>query len=327
MSDLSTRYMGLRLKNPIIISSSRLTYDLEKVKQAEKAGAGAVVLKSLFEEQIVHDTQRMIGEMNFDASTDAYDYLRGSGKDYYLNEYLSLVEEAKKAVCIPVIASINCIGGGQWIEYAERFEKVGADALELNVFIIPADLNTDSATIEDAYLSILKKVKKKVSIPVSLKLGSHFSGMAHVMNKLADAGADGLVLFNRFYKPQIDIDHLTIKPAQIYSVPEEMALTLQWIAILSGKLATDLAANTGIYSGGDVIRQLLAGAKAVEICSAFMKEGIGKVEVFLSEIESWMNKKGFSSIDDFRGKMSQEELEHPEVYERSQYIKAIVGIE
>lgn len=327
MSDLSTTYLGLQLKNPIVVSSSRLTYDLEKVKKCEEAGAGAVVLKSLFEEQIVHDTERMVGDMNFDASTDAYDYLRGASKDYYLNEYLGLVEEAKKAVSIPVIASINCLSDGRWIEYAERFEKVGADALELNVFIIPTDPNTDSTTVENAYYSILGKVKKRVSIPVALKLGSHFSGMAHVMNGLAEAGADGLVLFNRFYKPGIDIEKMELKPSHIYSGSEEMALTLQWIAVLSGKVNADLAANTGIYSGKDVVQQLLAGAQVVEVCSAFMKHGIEKAGDFLGEIEEWMDRKGFSSIEEFRGRMSQQNMEHPEVYERSQYIKAIVGID
>ena len=327
MSDLSCTYMGLRLKNPIIVSSSRLSYDLEKVKQCEAAGAGAVVLKSLFEEQIVHDTERMVGDMNFDANTEAYDYLRVSSKDYYLDDYLGLVEEAKKQLSIPVIASINCVSDGEWIEYAERFEKVGADALELNVFIIPTDPKTHSETIEQAYFSILKKIKKRVSIPVSLKLGSHFSGMAKVMSELAFQGADGLVLFNRFYKPEIDIENMSIRPAHIYSAPEEMALTLQWIAILSGKVDADLAANTGVYSGKDVVRQLLAGADAVEVCSAFMQNGIEKLGDFLTEIEEGMSRKGCSSIDDFKGRMSQENLEHPEVYERSQYIKAIVGID
>jgi len=318
--------MGLRLKNPVIVSSSPLTSDLEKVKKCEQAGAGAVVLKSLFEEQIVHDTERMIGDMNFDASTEAYDYLRGTSKDYYLDDYLGLVEEAKKELSIPVIASINCVSDGEWIEYAERFEKVGADALELNVFIIPTDEKTRGETIEEAYHSILKKVKKKISIPVSLKIGSHFSGMAYTMSSLAEVGADGLVLFNRFYKPEIDIEKLTIKPAHVYSAPEEMALTLQWIAILSGKVDADFAANTGIYSGKDVIRQLLAGARAVEVCSAFMKNGIENLGSFLDEIEDWMKRMGFSSIEEFRGRMSQENVEHPEVYERTQYIKAIVGI-
>lgn len=327
MSDLSTTFMGLMLKNPIIVSSSRLTYDIDSLKQCEAAGAGAVVLKSLFEEQINVESDRMVGDLNFDAYTDAYDYFNETSRDYYLNEYLGLVEEAKKNLSIPVIASVNCVSDGNWIEYAERFEKVGADALELNIFIIPADEQTSGEIIEDKYIDILKKVKKKVSIPVALKLGSQFSGMANMMRRFGEEGADGLVLFNRFYKPDIDIENFKIKSSYIFSAPEEMAFTLQWMAILAGKVKADLAATTGIHSSKDVIKQVLAGAHAVEMCSIFMKNGINVIEKYLNEIEEWMQRKGFEKLSDFRGKMSQESVEHPEAYERSQYIKALVGIE
>lgn len=326
MSNLSTTFMGLELKNPIVVSSSRLTYDIEGLKKCEEAGAGAVVLKSLFEEQINSDSQRMIGDLNFDAYTDAYDYFQETSKDYYINEYLDLVEKAKKTLSIPVIASVNCVSDGNWIEYAERFEKVGADALELNVFIIPADVETSGEIIEKKYRDILKKVKSKVNIPVALKLGSQFSGMAHSMKQLGDEGADALVLFNRFYKPDINIENFTLKPAHIFSVAEEMAFTLQWIAILAGKVNTDLAATTGIRSSTDIIKQILAGANVVELCSVLMQDGLDKINVFLKEIEEYMQRHNFETLDDFRGKMSQESMEHPEAYERSQYIKAIVGI-
>jgi len=326
MSDLSTRFMGLELRNPIIVSSSRLTYDIENIKKCDEAGAGAVVLKSLFEEQINLESDRMIGELNFDAYTDAYDYFEETSKDFYINEYLELVEQAKAAVSIPVIASVNCVSDGNWIEYAERFEKMGADALELNIFIIPADAETPGTVIEKKYLDILRKVKSRVHIPVGLKLGSQFSGLAHMMKQFSDAGADSLVLFNRFYKPDIDIENLKITSAQAFSAPEEMAFTLQWIAILAGKLKSDLAATTGIHSSQDIIKQILAGASAVEMCSALMKGGIDQIGLYLKEIEAYMDRKGFAVLDDFRGKMSQESLEHPEAYERSQYIKALVGI-
>ncbi len=327
MSDLSTTFMGLMLKNPIIVSSSRLTYDIDRLKQCEAAGAGAVVLKSLFEEQINVESDRMVGDLNFDAYADAYDYFTETSRDYYLNEYLDLVEQAKKNLSIPVIASVNCVSDGNWIEYAERFEKVGADALELNIFIIPADEETSGTLIEDKYVDILKKVKKKVSIPVALKLGSQFSGMANMMRRFGEEGADGLVLFNRFYKPDIDIEDFKIKSSYVFSAPEEMAFTLQWMAILAGKVKADLAATTGIHSSKDVIKQVLAGAHAVEMCSIFMKNGINVIETYLNEIEEWMQRKGFEKLSDFRGKMSQESVEHPEAYERSQYIKALVGIE
>lgn len=327
MSDLSTTFMGLSLRNPIIVSSSRLTYDLGRIKRCEEAGAGAVVLKSLFEEQIKVESDRMIGELNFDAHTDAYDYFKESSQDYYIDEYLGLVEQAKASVSIPVIASVNCVSDGAWIDYVQRFEKMGADALELNVFIIPAGVDTSGEVIEQKYIDILKKVKKRVNIPVALKLGSHFSGLAHTMRRFGEEGADGLVLFNRFYKPDIDIENMKIKPANVYSAHEEMALTLQWIAILAGKVKADLAATTGIQSGRDIIKQVLAGANAVEVCSVLMKEGIEQIGSFLEEVRAYMAKKGFEKLDDFRGLMSQESQEHPETYERSQYIKAIVGID
>ena len=327
MSDLSTTFMGLMLKNPIIVSSSRLTYDIDKLKACEAAGAGAVVLKSIFEEQIQMESDRMVGDLNFDAYADAYDYFQETSHDYYMNSYLELVEQAKQELSIPVIASVNCVSDGNWIEYAERFQKVGADALELNIFIIPADEETPGDVIEKKYLEILKKVKKKVSIPVALKLGSQFSGMAHMMRRFGKEGADGLVLFNRFYKPDIDIENMRLKAAHVYSVPEEMAFTLQWIAILAGKVKADLAATTGIHSGADIVKQVLAGAHAVEMCSAYMKNGINMIETHLKEVEDWMQRKGYDRLVDFRGLMSQAAVEHPEAYERSQYIKALVGIE
>jgi len=319
--------MGLELKNPIIVSSSRLTRDLEGLKRCEEAGTGAVVLKSLFEEQIDVESDRMVGDLNFDAYTDAYDYFNEKSRDYYIDEYLELVESAKKNLSIPVIASVNCVSDGGWIDYAERFEKVGADALELNVFIIPADVDTPGEYIEKKYFDILKKVKKRVNIPVALKLGSHFSGMAHTMKRFGLEGADALVLFNRFYRPDINIENFTLKAGQILSAPQEMGLTLQWIAILAGKVKSDLVANTGIYNGKDVVKQILAGAKAVELCSSLMKNGLEVIPRMVEELSQYMERHGFESLDDFRGKMSQESIDHPETYERSQYIKSIVGIE
>jgi dihydroorotate dehydrogenase (fumarate) len=319
--------MGLTLKNPIVVSSSRLTDTVDKVKECEDAGAGAVVLKSIFEEQIDFESNRMIGDLNFDAHTEAYDYFHTSSRDYYTNEYLNLVEKSKSSVSIPVIASINCVSDGSWIDFAERIEKMGADALELNVFIIPSDVYTPGELIEKAYLDILKKVKKRVHIPVALKLGSHFSGMANMMKRFSDEGADALVLFNRFYRPDFNIHSFKLIPAQIYSVPQEMAFTLQWMALLYGKVKADLAATTGIHTGKDVIKQLLAGAAVVEICSAFMQKGTGAISGFLKELEEYMERHDFAAIGDFRGKMSQSDHDHPEVYERSQYIKSIVGID
>lgn len=326
MADLSTTYMGLKLSNPVIVASSSLTSNLDGVKRCEEAGAGAVILKSLFEEQITFDSERMIGGLDYNAYTDAYDMFASSSKDYYLNEYLALVEKAKKTISIPVIPSINCVSPGNWIEYAERFQNVGADALELNVFILPSNPDTDGQTIENIYFEILENVKKHVNIPVALKIGYHFSGMGRFLKKLADAGADGLVLFNRFYKIDIDTKNMKLKPSPILSSPVEMALSLQWVALMSGEVKADISAATGIHDGDAVVKQLLAGASSVQLCSVLMNEGLDTITDIKTYLSEWMDSKGFGSIADFRGKLSQKSSDHPESYERSQFVKALVGI-
>ena len=326
VANLTTTYMGLELRNPVIVASSHLTSTLEQVITCEKAGAGAVVLKSLFEEQIHADSQSMIGDMNASVHTDALDYFRGESEYYYLDEYLKLVQEAKKKVSIPIIASLNCVSAGQWLEYANRFETVGADALELNVFIMPANVDQDGRAIEKIYLDIVKAIKKQVSIPVAVKLGPHFSGLANMLRELTYEGVNGLVLFNRFYRPDVDIEKLEIKAASVLSTPSELHLSLQWIALLSGELKVDFSAATGIHDGAGMVKQLLVGASTVQVCSAFMKNGVEHIQSMLKELEDWMDRHGYKSIEDFQGKLCQENIEQPEVYERNQYIKALVGI-
>jgi len=326
MADISTTYMGLKLKNPIIVASSTLTSTLEGVKRCEDAGAGAVVLKSLFEEQITSDTERMIGEMDYNAYTDAYDMFSSSSHDYYMNEYLDLVEKAKSSVSIPIIPSVNCITSKNWIEYAERFAKVGADALELNVFILPSNPDTSGSLIEEAYYDLVRDVKKHIKIPVALKIGYHFSGMANFLKSLSRKGVEGLVLFNRFYRIDIDTKNLKLKPAGFLSRPEEMFLPLQWIALMAGEIKADLSAATGIHNGDSVIKQLLAGASTVQLCSVLMNEGLGTIGEIKTYMKNWMMEKNFENLSDFRGLLSQKSSDHPESYERSQYIKALVGI-
>lgn len=326
MADLSTTYMGLKIENPVIVASSSLTSSIDGVKRCEDAGAGAVVLKSLFEEQITSDTERMIGDLDYNAYTDAYDMFASSGTDYYMNEYLSLVEQSKKEVSIPVIPSINCVSSGSWMEYATRFQNVGADALELNVFILPSNPDTEADVIEKAYFDILKNVKEHVNIPVALKIGYHFSSMAHFIKQLSKEGTDGLVLFNRFYKIDIDTKNMKLKPSPILSSPVEMALSLQWVALMSGEVDADICAATGIHDGDAAVKQLLAGARSVQLCSVLMNEGLDAIGDIKNYLSDWMDGKGFKTIDDFRGKLSQKSSEHPESYERSQYVKALVGI-
>jgi len=318
--------MGLMLKNPVIVASSRLTSSLDTIVACEEAGAGAVVLKSLFEEQILSDAGKVMNNLNPLVHAEAYDYARVMSREYYLDEYLKLVEDAKKRCSIPVIASLNCVTAGAWIDYATYFEKMGADGLELNVYVIPADVRQDSQSIEKTYIDIAKRIKAKVRIPVAMKIGFHFTAMARMMKDLSDEGMDALVLFNRFYKPDIDIETLALKPARIVSGPEEMHESLHWIALLSGELSCDFAATTGVHGAEGLIKQLLAGAKAVQLCSVLLEKGLPVIREILDLLGQWMGRHGFLSVGDFIGKLCQEESDNPDAYERSQYIKALVGI-
>lgn len=326
MADLKTTYLGLELTSPVVAASSSLTRDADSIKRCEDAGFGAAVMKSLFEEQIDSDSRGMMEEMEYFSHTDAFDFVSHSSRDYYIDTYLEEVEKAKHSVDIPIIASVNCRQEGSWIDYAGRFETVGADALELNIFVVPSDIEKPSHTIEKTYLDILKKVKSRVSIPVALKVGFHFSGMAHVFKQFDDAGADALVLFNRFYRTDIDIEKMQLKSASVVSVPEESGLPLQWTALMSRQLSCDICSNTGIYDGDAVIKHLLAGASAVQVCSAVMKKGLAAVSEMNSRILAWMEEKGYASIDDFRGTLAGPADGSSDIWERSQYIKAICGI-
>ncbi len=326
MAELKTKYMGLELNSPVIAASSGLTSSVEKVKQIEAAGAGAVVLKSLFEEQILFDSNRMTEGMNAEIHADAYDFLNGMSNNYFLDEYLGLVEDCKKAVNIPVIASINCASDGAWIKYAERFQNVGADALEINVFTLPVNKTMTSADYENMYYGIAAKIKKAVSIPVAFKISPHFTSLAGVIERFNELGLDGLVLFNRFYRPDIDINNLKLSHSPVHSAKEEISLALQWIALLSGEIDIDFSATTGVHDSEGVIKQLLAGAKSVQICTALYKNGIDFISNVNSEISSWMESKNFKAVSDFNGMLCQEESEQPEKYERTQYMKASVGI-
>jgi len=326
MIDLSTNYLGINLRNPIIVASSGMTSSAEKIAECEKAGAGAVVIKSLFEEQINLETAEMMKSMDYTAHTDAFDYFTGTSKHQHIDEYVELIESAKSRVSIPVIGSVNCISPGSWMEYAGRLEKAGIDALEVNVFIMPADAEQDSSSIEDRYIAILREIKRHVSVPVSLKIGPHFSGLANVIKRFENNGANGVVLFNRFYRPDVDIENMKIIPAKVYSVQQEISLSLQWIALLSGELDIHIAAATGIHDGKGVIKQLLVGARATQLCSTLYRNGISHIQRILVEVEEWMNRHNFKKIEDFRGKLSRKSVKNPEIFERSQYIRALVGI-
>lgn len=326
MAELKTKYMGMDLSSPVIAASSGLTASVDKVKKLADAGVGAVVLKSLFEEQILFDSSKMTEGYNDAIHADALDFYKGMSSSYFLDEYLGLIEDCKKAVDIPVIASVNCVSDGAWIKYAEKFQKVGADALEINVFNIPVNKKMSSADYEENYYNLAKRIKSAVDIPVALKISPKFTSLAGVIDNFADLGIDGLVLFNRFYRPDIDIDKLKMAHAPIFSAPEEISQSLHWIALLSGEIETDFAATTGVHDSAGVIKQLLAGAKAVQLCTTIYKNGPEVITKINDELGKWMDSKKFAAISDFNGKLCQEESEHPEAYERTQYMKAAVGI-
>ncbi len=326
MAELKTKYMGLDLNSPVVAASSGLTASVDKVKAMEQAGAGAVVIKSLFEEQILFDSNKMTEGYNADVHADALDFYNGMSNSFFLDEYLGIVEDCKNAVSIPVIASVNCVTDGAWLKYAKRFENVGADALEINTFTLPVDKKMDSEEYEKNYYSIAEKIKKTVSIPVAMKVSPHFTSLARVLEKLASIGIDGLVLFNRFYRPDVDIKTIKMSHAPIFSAPEEISLALQWIALLSGEIDTDFSASTGIHDSEAVIKQLLVGAKTVQLCTALYKNGIDVITRINSELAEWMDSNNFKTISDFNGKLCQETSKNPEAYERTQYMKAAVGI-
>lgn len=329
MANLKTNYLGLELKNPIIVGSSRLSSTVEKIKDIEANGAGAVVLKSLFEEQIEYEAEKAFADQQGEGFhyQEAADYIKGYSRDNKVGDYLKLIKEAKAAVDIPIIASVNCVSAREWISFARKFEEAGADALELNIFILPSDPNNDGRDNEKVYFEIAEKVKKQVSIPVALKVSYYFSGLAKMFRELSWTGIDGLVLFNRFFSPDIDIENMKVTSSFVFSSKEELAISLRWVAMMSDIVHCDISASTGIHDGKAVIKQLLAGAKATQVTSILYKEGLGRIKEMLNELESWMDKHGYESIDDFRGKMSQKELENPAAYERVQFMKHFSGIE
>lgn len=326
--DLSTRYMGLNLANPIIVGSSGLSKTAAGVKKCADAGAGAVVLKSIFEEQISKEVDALVEASHQSMwHSEAAEYITAYGHDNAVDLYLETIAEAKSAVNIPIIASVHCVTAGAWTDFARQVEQAGADALELNVFVMPSDPRRSGQENEKVYFDVVKQVKKQVSIPVGLKIGFFFSSLSKMIEELGKSGVDGLVLFNRFYSPDFDIEKFTLRPAKIVSSSDEYVRTLRWISLMSGKVGCDLAAATGIHDGATVVKQILAGAHAVQVCSALYRNGVQHVGAMLKDVEEWMQKHGFETLDAFRGKMSQSESGNPADYVRVQFMKASVGIE
>lgn len=328
MISLETTYLGIKIKNPIIVGSSGLTNSVENVIELEKNGAGAVVLKSLFEEQINAASSKTFDEGDFiNYYPEAQDYIHNYSKENDINNYLELIKECKKRVKIPVIASINCISNSDWIDFAKRIEEAGADALELNVFVLPSNIENNSLENEKVYFDIANRITSIVKIPVALKLSYYFSALAKSMIMLSWTNIKGLVLFNRFFSPDIDIDHMEIKSSNVFSSPSDLSLSLRWVAMVSDSVKCDIAASTGVHDGTAVIKQLLAGAQVVQIASVLYKKGFQEIGVMLNELTDWMKKKDFKTLEAFRGKMSVEHTKNPAAWERVQFMKHFSGIE
>ncbi len=328
MIDLTTNYMGMELRSPVIVGSSGLTKDIKNLKLSEEKGVGAVVLKSLFEEQIKFEVRKLFSYDDAQSAyTEAEDYIRNYAREQTLDDYLNTIQEAKKSISMPVIASINCTSAEEWPIFAKNIQEAGADALELNVFALPANENQEGNAYEKLYFDVIENVNKQINIPVSLKIGSHFSGLAEMIKKLSWSGVKGIVLFNRFFNPDIDIDNFRIKAANLYSDPSEITSSLRWIAIMAGKVQTDLCASTGVHDGKGVVKQLLAGAQAVQVCSTLYKNGFDQLDIIHEELKAWMQKNQYKKISDFRAKMSQKMTENPAAFLRVQFMKHFAGIE
>ena len=324
---LKTNYMGLQLESPVVVSACPLSDDISNIVRMEDAGAGAVVMFSLFEEQIRQQEKvfETIMSHTNDAFAESSSYFPGL-KDYEVgpHEYLEKIHQAKLHTGLPIIGSLNGITNEGWIEYARLIEEAGADALEVNIFYIPADISSTSAQVEQRYVDIVKAVCHSVRIPVAVKLNPYFSAMGNMARKLNDAGAQSLVLFNRFYQPDFDIHKLEVLSNLQFSHPNEIRLPLLWIALLYGRLPLSLAASTGVQSETEVIKYLLAGADVAMVASSLYKYGIDYITVINMGLRKWMQQMGFDSVESFKGLMSQLNVNDPTAYERANYIK-IVG--
>lgn len=328
MINLSTTYLGLPMRSPIIAGSSGMTNNLRNIIEIEKQGAGAVVLKSLFEEQILNEAHRnLTAGDGLGGYPEAMDYIGQYTRHNALNEYLTLIREAKKNVQIPVIASINCVSATEWTDFAARIQEAGADAIELNIFILPSDPNKTPEENEAIYFKIIELIKTKVSIPVSIKVSSYFSGLAKTIIQLSWTGIKGIVMFNRFYSPDIDIENINVSSGFTFSTSADIALPMRWIAMLSPRVQCDLCASSGVDSGEAVVKLLLAGATAVQTASLLYRNGLSEIGVMNQFLHQWMERKGYTNLKQFTGKLSIENAENPAAYERVQFMKHFSGIE
>jgi dihydroorotate dehydrogenase (fumarate) len=324
--DLSTQYMGMSLKNPIVASSSPLSHTVDGIRRLEDADAAAVVVYSLFEEQVSLESYYIDHYLR--SGTDSYSEAQSYFPEMQTynvgpHQYLDLIRRAKERVDIPVIGSLNGISNGGWINYATLIEQAGADALELNVYYIPTDLEMKGEEVEAVYIDILREVRDVVSIPVAMKLSPYFSSTPAMARTLYEWGADALVLFNRFYQPDFDLEKLEVVPRLVLSGPEELRLPLTWIAILYGRVPVDFAITSGVHSYSDVLKGLMAGAKVTMMASELLQNGVGRISEILDELSQWMEQREYHSVTQMIGSMSQQNVSEPAAFERANYMKML----
>ncbi|MCC8094057.1 MAG: dihydroorotate dehydrogenase-like protein [Tannerellaceae bacterium] len=319
MIDINTTYAGLNLRNPLIVGSSGLTRHPERIKEFEKAGAGAVVLKSLFEEQMDLQSTKLMQDSDY---PEAADYIHEYVRSNQIQEYLDLIKKTKEICTIPIIASINCYKSDAWIEFAKYIQEAGADALELNIFFLETDLTQDYDVTRELYIKILRRVKEVVTLPVILKLGKASGNIPALIHLLKIKGADGVVLFNRFYQPDIDINKIQMVSGNVFSSHSDLSDTLRWTGIVSGKIPDiSIAASTGIHEWEDIIKCILAGASAVQICSALYTHSADLISQIINGLEEWMQQKQYFALSEFRGKLNYANIPDPSLYERAQFLK------
>lgn len=328
MTNLATTYLGLKLKNPLVASASPLSEKVETVRQLEDAGVSAVVVYSLFEEQIVKESLELDHFLSRDTESfaEALTHLPDIGK-YSLGpeKYIDHIGKLKEVVNIPIIGSLNGVSSGGWIEYAEKIQSAGADALELNLYYLPTDTALSGNEVEEAYLTVVKDIRAKISIPLAVKLSPFITSMPHFAQKMADAGADGLVLFNRFYQPDFDLEELEIVPNLVLSASNDLLLPLRWIAILHGRVDLDFALTSGVHTAEDVLKAMMAGAKVAMTTSALLKNGVGYATQILSDLKAWMGKHEYESIQQMQGSLSQKSSGNEAAFERANYMKVLAS--
>jgi dihydroorotate dehydrogenase (fumarate) len=324
--DLSTTYLGMKLRTPLVVSPSPLSQDLDKIRRMEDAGASGVVLHSLFEEQIRYERYQLHWQLthSVDSYPEALSYLpEAAGFSMGPEDYLRHLTRAKSAVAIPIIASLNGSTMGGWLDYAGKMEDAGADAIELNLYSIPVDMEKSSAEIEDNYLEVVREVRASVRIPVAVKLTPFFTNLARMAKRLDEAGANALVLFNRFFQPDIELESLEMQPFALYSMPIDAKLPLRWIAILYDRIGANLAATGGIHRGTDALKMLMAGADVTMVCSVLMRKGIEHLATIEKEMSSWMTEHDYESVEQMKGSVSQKNCPEPGAFERAAYIATV----